>query len=132
MNFVLQPIYDESDHTITRDIKQPAPNEINDNYDDMVTSNKEPSVSSVDKKRMNKSTNCPKCGKSMTKKTLTYSHDCEKIKQQTIKTSSITEVNTPVTDEQVELYLQKQQAIDRDTLISQKRERFDNMIKNIF
>ena len=132
MNFTLQSIYDESDNTIAPDTKQSTPNEINDNYDDMVTSNKEPSVSSVDKKRMNKSTNCPKCGKSMTKKTLTYSHDCEKIKQHTIKTSSITEVNTPVTDEDVELYLNKQETLVRDNLILQRKERFDNMIKNIF
>ena len=132
MNFTLQSIYDESDNTIAPDTKQSTPNETNDNYNDMVLSNKEPSVSSVDAKRLNKTTNCPKCGKSMTKKTLTYSHDCEKIKQQTIKTSSITEVNTPVTDEDIEIYLQKQQALDRHNLISQRTDRFNNMIKNIF
>ena len=134
MNFVLQSIYDESDNTIAPDTKQSTPNENEhtDDYNDMITSNKEPIVSSVNKKRMNKTTNCLKCGKSMTNKTLTYSHDCEKIKQRVTKTSSITEVNTPVTDEDVEIYLQKQQALDRHNLISQRTDRFNNMIKNIF
>ena len=132
MNFVLQSIYDESDNTIAPDTKQSTPNEINDNYDDMVTSNKEPSVSSVDKKRMNKTTNCPKCGKSMTKKTLTYSHDCDKTKQHIIKPTSITRSNTLVTDEDVEIYLQKQETLVKENLISQRTDRFNNMIKNIF
>ena len=134
MNFTLQQIYDESDNTITRDIKQSAPNENEhtDDYNDMVLSNKEPIVSSVDAKRLNKTTNCPKCGKSMTKKTFTYSHDCEKTKQHIIKPTSITGANTLVTDEDVEIYLNKQQAIDRDNLISQRTNRFNNMIKNIF
>ena len=134
MNFVLQPIYDESDNIITRDIKQPAPNENEhtDDYDDMVLSNKEPIVSSIDKKRLNKTVECPKCGKSMNRKTLIYSHDCQKIKQQTIKTSSITGANTLVTDEDVEIYLQKQETIVKDNLLSQRAERFNSMIKNIF
>ena len=129
---MLQPIYDESDNIIPRDINQSTPNETNDNYNDMITSNKEPIVSSVDAKRLNKNTECPKCNKSMTKKTLIYSHDCDKTKQRIIKPSSITEVNTPVTDEDVEIYIQKQQALDRHNLISQRTDRFNNMIKNIF
>ena len=134
MNFTLQQIYDESDNTITRDIKQSTPNENEhtDDYNDMITSNKEPVISSIDKKRMNKTAECPKCGKSMNRKTLLYSHDCQKIKQQTIKTSSITRANTLVTDEDVEIYIQKQQALDRHNLISQRTDRFNNMIKNIF
>ena len=134
MNFVLQPIYDESDNTITRDIKQSTPNENEhtDDYNDMITSNKEPIVSSVNKKRMNKTTNCLKCGKSMTNKTLTYSHDCDKTKQHIIKPTSITRANTLVTDEDVEIYLQKQETMDRNNLILQRTDRFNNMIKNIF
>ena len=106
--------------------------ETNNDYNDMVSSNKEPITSSVNKKRLNKTTNCPRCGKSMTRKTLTYTHDCEKIKQPTITPTTITEVNTPITDEQVELYLHKQQTISRDNLISQRKERFDKMIRNAF
>ena len=131
MNFVLQPIYDESDNTITRDIKQSTPNENEhtDDYNDMVVSNKEPIVSSIDKKRLNKTVECPKCGKSMNRKTLIYSHDCQKIKQQTI-------TNEPkpieITEQDVHDYLNKQQTLDRDNLILQRTDRFNNMIKNIF
>ena len=129
MNFVLQPIYDESDNTITHDIKQSTPNENEHTYDYMVLSNKEPIESSVDTKRLNKTTNCPKCGKSMTKKTLTYSHDCEKIKQQTIKSEP---KSIEITEQDVHDYLQKQETMDRNILILQRTDRFNNMIKNIF
>ena len=132
MNFVLTPIDDQSDNTIVHDAKQSSPNETNDEYNDMVISNKEPIVSSVNKKRLNKTTNCPKCGKSMNRKTLLYSHDCDKTKQPITKPTTIIEVNAPITDEDVELYLQKQQSLDRNNLRSQRTERFNNMIKNIF
>ena len=129
MNFVLQPIYDESDNTITSDIKQSTPNESVDNYNDMVTLNKEPIVSSVDAKRLNKTTNCLKCGKSMTKKTLIYSHDCDKTKQRIIKSEP---KPIEITEQDVHDYLNKQQTIDRDNLISERTDKFNNMIKNIF
>ena len=129
MNFVLQPIYDESDNTITRDIKQSTPNETNDNYNDMVVSNKEPIVSSIDKKRLNETVECPKCGKSMNRKTLIYSHDCQKIKQQIVKSEP---KSIEITEQDVHDYLNKQQAIDRDNLILLRTDRFNNMIKNIF
>ena len=108
MNFVLTPIDDQSDNTNVHDIKQSSPNETNDEYNDMAISNKEPIVSSVDKKRLNKTVECQKCGKSMNRKALLYSHDCDKTKQPITKPTTITEVNASVTDEQVELYLQKQ------------------------
>ena len=106
--------------------------ETNDDYNEMVTTNKQPITTSVDKKRLNKTVICPKCNKSMNNKTFTYSHDCQKIKQPTMKPTSITEVNTPITDEQVETYLQKQEVISRDTLILQRKERFDKMMSRAF
>ena len=131
MNFVLQPIYDESDNTITRDIKQSTPNENEhtDDYNDMITSNKEPIVSSVDKKRLNKTVECPKCNKSMTKKTLIYSHDCDKTKQHIVKSKP---KPVEITEQDVHDYLQKQETMDRNNLILQRTDRFNNMIKNIF
>ena len=132
MNFTLQSIDDQSDNTNVHDIKQSTPNEINDEYNDMVISNKEPITSSVDKKRLNKTTNCPKCNKSMNRKTLLYSHDCDKTKQPITKPTTIIEVNAPVTDEDVELYLQKQETLVQDNLISQRTNKFNNMIRNIF
>ena len=132
MNFVLTQIDDQSDNTIVHDAKQFTPNETNDEYNDMVISNKEPIVSSVNKKRLNKTVECQKCNKSMNRKTLLYSHDCEKIKQHTTKPTTIIEVNAPVTDEDVELYLQKQEVLSRDNMITQRAERFNTMIRNIF
>ena len=129
MNFTLQQICDESDNTITHNIKQSTPNESNDDYNDMATLNKEPIVSSVDKKRLNKTVVCSKCNKSMNRKTLIYRHDCQQIKQHTIK-------NEPkpieITEQDVHDYLNKQQALDRDNLILQRTDKFNNMIKNIF
>ena len=134
MNFVLSPVYDQSNNSIVPDTKESSPNENehNDDYNEMITINKTDVVSSVDKKRMNKTVQCPKCGKSMNRKTLTYSHDCQKIKQPTTKPTSITEVNTPITDEQVETYLQKQETLVRDNLIAQRKERFDKMMSRAF
>ena len=131
MNFTLHPIYDESDNTITRDIKQSTPNENEhtDDYNDMITSNKEPIVSSVDKKRLNKTVECPKCNKSMNRKTLIYSHDCEKIRQRVTKSEP---KPIEMTEHDVHDYLIKQQTIDRNNLISQRTDKFNDMIKNIF
>ena len=129
MNFTLHPIYDESDNTIPRDINQSTPNEIHDNYNDMVISNKEPIVSSVDAKRLNKTVECPKCNKSMTKKTLIYSHDCDKTKQHIVKSKP---KPVEITEQDIHDYLNKQQNIDRDNLISERTDRFNVMIKNIF
>ena len=132
MNFVLIPIDDQSDNTNVHDIKQSSPNETNDEYNDMVISNKEPIVSSVNKKRLDKTVECQKCNKSMNRKTLLYSHDCDKTKQPITKPTTITEVNASVTDEQVEIYLQKQEVLSRDNFISQRADKFNNMIRNIF
>ena len=63
MNFVLTPIYDQSDNTIVSDTKQSSPNETTDDCNDMVITNKPAVISSVDTKRMNKTVECPKCGK---------------------------------------------------------------------
>ena len=134
MNFVLSPVYDQSNNSIVPDTKESSPNENehNDDYNEMITINKTDVVSSVDTKRMNKTMVCPKCGKSMNRKTLRYTHDCQKIKQQTTKPTSITEVNTPITDEQVETYLQKQETLVRENLILQRKERFDKMMSRAF
>ena len=103
--------------------------ETNDDYNEMVTTNKQPITSSVDKKRLNKTVICPKCNKQMNRKTLTYSHDCQKIKQ---PISSIKIAEKQITDEDVHDYLLKQETLIRDTALQQKRERFNNMISRAF
>ena len=131
MNFVLSPVYDQSNNSIVPDTKESSPNENehNDDYNEMVTTNKTDAVSSVDKKRMNKTVQCPKCGKNMNRKTLTYSHDCQKSKQ---PISSIKAAEKQITDEDVHDYLLKQETLIKDTVLQQKRERFNNMISRAF
>ena len=126
MNFVLSPVYDQSNNSIE---SSPNENDYNDDYNEMITVNKINVVSSVDKKRMNKSVECPKCGKSMNRKTLLYSHDCQKIKQPTIKSEPRP---IEITEQDVHEYLLKQETISRDNLIAQRKERFDKMMKRAF
>ena len=131
MNFVLSPVYDQSNNSIVPDTKESSPNENehNDDYNEMITINKTDVVSSVDKKRLNKVVSCPKCGKNMNRKTLTYSHDCQKIKQ---PIPSIKAIEKQITDEDVHDYLLKQETLIKDTALQQKRERFNNMISRAF
>ncbi len=131
MNFTLKSIYDQSDNSIVHDTKESSPNENehNDDYNEMITINKTDVVSSVDTKRMNKTMVCPKCGKSMNRKTLLYSHDCQKIKQPTIKSEPRP---IEITEQDVHEYLLKQETISRDNLIAQRKERFNNMMKRAF
>ena len=103
--------------------------ETNDDYNEMVTINKQPITTSVDKKRLNKVVICPKCNKSMNNKTFTYSHDCQKIKQ---PIPSIKATEKQITDEDVHEYLLKQETAIKDTALQQKRERFNNMISRAF
>ena len=111
------------------DIQDKNENDHNDDYNEMITINKIDVVSSVDTKRMNKTMVCPKCGKSMNRKTLLYSHDCQKIKQPTIKSEPIP---IEITEQDVHEYLLKQETISRDNLIAQRKERFNNMMKRAF
>ena len=131
MNFTLKSIYDQSDNSIVHDTKESSPheNDHNDDYNEMITVNKINVVSSVDTKRMNKTMVCPKCGKSMNRKTLLYSHDCEKIKQPIIKSEPRP---IEITEQDVHDYLLKQEVVSRDTLMLQRKERFDKMMSRAF
>ena len=108
---------------------QDTNDETNDDYNEMVTTNKQPITTSVDKKRLNKVVSCPKCGKHMNRKTLTYSHDCQKIKQ---PIPNIKATEKQITDEDVHDYLLKQETFIKDTALQQKQERFNNMISRAF
>ena len=65
----------------------------------------------------------------MNRKTLTYSHDCQKIKQ---PIPSIKATEKQITDEDVHDYLLKQETVIRDIALQQKQERFNNMINRAF
>ena len=103
--------------------------ETNNDYNEMVTTNKQPITTSVDKKRLNKIVVCPKCNKSMNNKTFTYTHNCQKIKQ---PISSIETIEKQITDEDVHDYLLKRETVMRDNVLQQKQTRFNNMISRAF
>ena len=103
--------------------------ETNNDYNEMVTTNKQPITTSVDKKRLNKIVVCPKCNKSMNNKTFTYTHNCQKIKQ---PNSSIETIEKQITDEDIHDYLLKQETVMRDNVLQQKQTRFNNMISRAF
>ena len=103
--------------------------ETNNDYNEMVTTNKQPITTSVDKKRLNEIVICQKCIKSMNNKTFTYTHNCQIIKQ---PISSIEATEKQITDEDVHYYLLKQETVIRDNVLQQKQERFNNMISRAF
>ena len=54
-------------------------------YDEvMIQVNKPPPppLTSVDKKRLNKTMTCPLCNKQVNSKTMKYTHDCQKTKKE--------------------------------------------------
>ena len=103
-------------------------------YDDIQQGKRDPVVRSVDKKRMNKTVQCPICNKFMNKKTLTYSHNCQKSttpKETSQKETSQKEA-PQITDEHIYDYLVKQE----HDMISQKRkikqDRFNTLLTRAF
>ena len=100
-----EPSYDE----IIVKINQPPP----------------PTISSVDKKRLNKTVTCPLCNKSMNEKTLKYFHDCQKI-----RTKKEKQVPT-ITDEDIKVYLQNQRLEHQEQQNTIRQNKFNNLIKNM-
>ena len=82
-----------------------------------------PPLSSVDKKRLNKTVTCPLCNKQVNSKTMKYTHDCQKTKK---------EKQAPtITDEDIKVYLQRQQQEHQDQQNTIRQERFNKLIKNM-
>ena len=95
-------------------------------YDEvMVQANKPPPppLSSVDKKRLNKTVTCPLCNKQVNSKTMKYTHDCQKIKK---------EKQAPtITDEDIKVYLQNQRLEHQEQQNTIRQNKFNNLIKNM-
>ena len=100
-----EPSYDE----IIVKINQPPP----------------PTISSVDKKRLNKTVTCPICDKVMNKKTLKYSHNCQ------TKEEPKEQAQPQITDEQIQIYLQRQQQEQQEQQNTIRQERFNKLIRNM-
>ena len=72
-------------------------------YDDIKIQLNQPPPNSVDKKRANKTETCPLCNKQLNKKTLKYSHNCQRTKEEPKE-----QAEPQITDNQIQIYLQNQ------------------------
>ena len=102
--------------------------------------------SSVEKKRANKTAQCPHCNKVMSKKTLRYSHHCQRIKEPVDDTPSAEPappanpqpqivkeiVKEEITDDHIKDYLIRQETQRRTMLAQQRVQRFNNLMSRAF
>ena len=84
-----------------------------------------PPLTSVDKKRLNKTETCSLCNKQLNKKTLTYFHDCQKTRTKKEKQVPI------ITDEHIKVYLQNQQLEHQEHQNTIRQDKFNKLIKNM-
>ena len=102
---------------------------------------------SVDKKRANKTAQCPYCNKVMSKKTLRYSHHCQRIKEPVDDEPSADPPAPPanpqpqivkeivkeeITDDHIKDYLVRQDTQRRTMLAQQRVQRFNNLMSRAF
>ena len=85
-----------------------------------------PTISSVDKKRLNKTVTCPICDKVMNKKTLKYSHNCQRTKEESKEQSQ-----PQITDDHIKQYIMQQQQEQEEQQNTIRQNKFNNLIKNM-
>jgi len=129
-------------------------------YNDIKQSKQEPVVSTVEKKRSNKTEQCPKCLKFCNKKTMLYAHKCKaktvqptqqptQSAQPTQQTPAQPPQQTPAqpppeqpqpapaqqlipTEQDIHNYILNQQKQRMQQLREQKQARFNNLISRAF
>ena len=111
-------------------------------YEDIQKGKTKPTISILEKKRQNKTVECPNCQRRMTTKTYKYSHKCPKQPQPEQTTEKPTEprtiqsTETPKVDPKPEPsmfeLLMREREEHRQYLIQQKQERFDRLMSNAF
>ena len=111
-------------------------------YEDIQQGKTKPTISILEKKRQNKTVECPNCQRRMTTKTYKYSHKCPKQPQPEQTTEKPTEpktiqsIESPRVDPKPEpnmfQVLMKEREEHRQYLIQQKQERFDRLMSNAF
>ena len=111
---------DESEYT----------SEEEETYDDIHQSKKTPVMSTVEKKRENKTVECPNCHKQMNKKTYKYSHKCPTVKVKK-DTSNEKEVEVPPEPDLLEIFL-KQEVLRRETMLQKKQDNMNKLISQAF
>ena len=125
--------------------------DVDEKYNDMKDSNsKQEPVSSIDKKRQNKTEQCPKCLKFCNRKTMLYAHKC-KAQTQTHQPAPPTQQTpppeqpppeqpppapaqqqVPITEQDIHEYLQKQQKQRMEKLKEIRQTRFNSLISRAF
>ena len=102
-------------------------------------------LSGVDKKRANKTATCPHCNKTMSKKTLRYSHYCQRIKEE--ESNPVSEVTPPanpkpeiikevvreeITENHIKDYIMRKETERRELLAQQRTQRFNTLMSRAF
>jgi hypothetical protein len=114
-----------------RSIDQPRNNKVKDDrsegdsetYQAIQTVEQQPILTGIDKKRSNKTAECPECHKMMSKKTLEYSHKCAPPKP---------EPKGIPTEESLYEYIMQQDRTNREQQRQRKQEQFDRMMNGAF
>ena len=108
-------------------------------YNDIYNNKKQPVISSVDKKRDNKTVECPKCGRKMNLKTYKYSHKCPVVKANANAKSEIELSKSPQqqktinpTKQDIHTMIQEQEQVRRQLLIQQKQEKMNKLLSRAF
>jgi len=104
------------------------PTELEPTYDEikqMQTQVNQP-PNSVDKKRANKTETCPLCNKQLNKKTLKYSHNCQRTKEESKEQSQ-----PQITDDHIKQYIMQQQQEQEEQQNTIRQNKFNNLIKNM-
>jgi hypothetical protein len=114
-----------------RSIDQPRNNKVKDDrsegdsetYQAIQTVEQQPILTGIDKKRSNKTAECPECHKMMSKKTLEYSHKCAPPKP---------EPKGIPTEESLYEYIMQQDRTNREQQRQRKQDQFDRMMNGAF
>ena len=101
-------------------------------------------MSQTEKKQMNRTSQCPKCGKMMTKKTLRYSHKCGSNAESVPEEPSNEQIPPPepqpeliqpepvkpepkVTDDDVASYIQRLKRTELETRLQKRKDRVSQL-----
>ena len=121
MNFKLIPTAEKED------TEEEASTE-GETYEDIQQGKTQPIQSSVDKKRDNKTVECPNCKRRMTKKTYKYSHKCP-----TSKTEPTAEAKQEQQEEQQEEpSIQELIMQQREEKMKHRQDKIDRLFTNAF
>ena len=98
-------------------------------YEDIQQGKTQPIQSSVDKKRDNKTVECPNCKRRMTKKTYKYSHKCPTCKTETtVEAKQEQQQEPPPPQPSIQEMIMKQ----REEKMQQRQDKIDRLFTNAF